>query len=115
MKGLREMTDERNRNWEVALKKMAAYIVNAKHGGKAVMDHKAVGPLVGEALELIGAQLVDDAIDFSPIRETPASQSTEAAILALEADAAAPDLDQGVGPDQGKTGVARGTDVPSAG
>jgi chromosome segregation ATPase len=56
MKGLREMTEERNRNYEVALKKLASYIV----AGHQTKLPDQIGPLVGRALEIIGAQLIDD-------------------------------------------------------
>jgi hypothetical protein len=85
MKGLRDMTDERNRNWEVALRKLASYIVTLKHGGKGATP-EAIGPLVGEALELIGAQLVDEQVDFSPVRESASAQKVEADIESLNFD-----------------------------
>ncbi len=62
MKGLREMTEERNRNYEVALRKLSTWILSgtqgAGRGGTRVPD--GIGPLVGRALEVIGAQLIDD-------------------------------------------------------
>lgn len=85
MKGLREMTDERNRNWEVALKKLAAYIVGAKHGGKISVP-EAIGPLVGEALELIGAQLLDESVDFTAVHDSAAAKKADAEIAELEAE-----------------------------
>lgn len=57
MKGLREMTDERNRNYEVALGKLSAWIVRATGSGPAPQQ---LGPLLGAALQAIGAQLIDD-------------------------------------------------------
>lgn len=59
MKGLREMTEERNRNWEVALKKLSGWIIH-EHAGAEARLPEHIGPLVGRALELIGAQLIDD-------------------------------------------------------
>ena len=85
MKGLRDMTDERNRNWEVALRKLAAFIVTTKHGSGYVVP-EAIGPLVGEAMELIGAQLVDDSVDYSTVRDSEAAQKAEAEIAVLEAE-----------------------------
>ena len=85
MKGLRDMTDERNRNWEVALRKLASYIVTLKHAGKGTTP-EAIGPLVGEALELIGAQLVDEQVDFSPVRESASAQKAEADMESLDFD-----------------------------
>ena len=57
MKGLREMSDERNRNWEIALRKLSAWILEEK--GTANIP-SAIGPLVGSAMEAIGAILVDE-------------------------------------------------------
>jgi chromosome segregation ATPase len=85
MKGLRDMTDERNRNWEVALRKLSSFIVSSKHGAGYVVPD-AIGPLVGEAMELIGAQLVDDSVDFSTVRDSTAAQKVEAEIAVLEAE-----------------------------
>lgn len=59
MKGLREMTEERNKNYEVALKKLAVWILNETGGAGARLPDQ-MGPLVGRALEVIGAQLIDD-------------------------------------------------------
>lgn len=61
MRGLREMSDERNRNWEVALKRMASWILDQsdiEHRDK--VKNAPLGPLVGEALEVIGERLVKD-------------------------------------------------------
>jgi len=61
MKGLREMSEERNRNWEVALRKLSAFIL--VDGGRVQTETalpQAIGPLVGQALQAIGAQLIDD-------------------------------------------------------
>lgn len=52
MKGLREMAEERNRNWETALRVFAAHILE-----RPAID-VGIGLLVGEALEKIGATLV---------------------------------------------------------
>lgn len=65
MKGLREMSDERNRNWEVALRKLAGHVVGqhgaSQHGiSKADAAEAPLGPLVGKALQIVGAQLIDD-------------------------------------------------------
>ena len=55
MRGLREMAEERNRNWETALRYFAAHIL------KQPADPSApIGPLVGNALERIGATLVQE-------------------------------------------------------
>ncbi|MBM4252317.1 MAG: hypothetical protein FJ146_10135 [Deltaproteobacteria bacterium] len=57
MKGLRELSEERNRNWEVALSKLSLWILEEK--GITPIP-KAIGPLVGTALQSIGAQLITD-------------------------------------------------------
>lgn len=57
MKGLREMSEERNRNWEVALQRLATWILEEKGFSPLAL---AVGPLVGQAMQAIGAQLIDD-------------------------------------------------------
>lgn len=57
MKGLREMAEERNQNLEVAARKLASHIT----GRSDILDDgrpAPLGPLVGEALEKIGATLV---------------------------------------------------------
>ncbi len=56
MKGLRDMAEERNQNWETALRHFALYILQTQ--GLAVPSDRPIGPLVGEALEKIGATLV---------------------------------------------------------
>ncbi len=60
MKGLRELSEERNRNWEVALTKLSAWILEEK--GIAPIP-TAIGPLVGTALQSIGAQLISEIED----------------------------------------------------
>lgn len=59
MRGLREMADERNKNWEVALGKLSSWILNQQ---KPRLDstNMTLGPMVGAALELIGERLVQD-------------------------------------------------------
>jgi hypothetical protein len=59
MRGLKEMTEERNRNWEVALSKLSQHILG-EHGVRQPDMPKTIGPLVAEALQAIGAQLIDD-------------------------------------------------------
>ena len=87
MKGLREMAEERNENWESALKLMATHIT-----GKTLGDNTAVAPLVGSALEKIGAVLVkdehtlddsEDAIDLS-VNEEGSLDSTTSSPVASE-------------------------------
>jgi len=57
MKGLREMAEERNENWETALRYFATHILGTP---KTTSGDASIGALVGEALEKIGATLVDD-------------------------------------------------------
>ncbi|SMF71227.1 hypothetical protein [Pseudobacteriovorax antillogorgiicola] len=68
MKGLREMAEERNQNWETALRLMAVHIT-----GKSVDDKAATAPLVGEALEAIGSNLVHDEHTFGS-EEAPGTE-----------------------------------------
>lgn len=57
MKGLRDMAEERSNNWEIALRHFACHILD-----KQPKDGSPIGPLVGDALEKIGANLVLDEI-----------------------------------------------------
>ncbi|MBC7660725.1 MAG: hypothetical protein H7249_13600 [Chitinophagaceae bacterium] len=59
MKGLREMAEERNENWETALRYFALHILGNK-SPEATAEAANIGSLVGAALEKIGATLVDD-------------------------------------------------------
>ena len=63
MKGLREMSEERNRNWEVALQRLATWILEEKG---LTISAQAIGPLVGQAMQVIGAQLIDDQEIMAP-------------------------------------------------
>jgi hypothetical protein len=57
------MAEERNRNWEVALARLSAALLDyAMQLGRRDRGPipTEIGPLVGEALHLIGAQLVND-------------------------------------------------------
>lgn len=60
MKGLREMSEERNRNWEVALRKLSLWVL--AEGGEERPDLKQlpIGPLVAKSMQAIGAQLIDE-------------------------------------------------------
>ena len=64
MKGLREMTDERNRNYEVALSKLSTWILRQLN---LLPVPAQIGPLVGTALQAIGAQLIEDNEMPSPV------------------------------------------------
>lgn len=57
MKGLREMAEERNKNWETALRYFADHILERPLQADL---QSPLGPLVGAALEKIGARLVED-------------------------------------------------------
>ncbi len=62
MKGLREMADERNQNWERALGLLAGWVLQ-KHGADPRVlkpTNNNIGQMVGAALEKINATLVDD-------------------------------------------------------
>lgn len=61
MKGLRDMVDERNKNWEDALGKMARWILTDSPVAKPndPVLAKGIGPVVGEALERIGVNILD--------------------------------------------------------
>jgi chromosome segregation ATPase len=59
MRGLKEMADERNRNWEVALRHLSEALLK-KGGAHAYTGKEPIGPLVAQALQSIGAQLIDD-------------------------------------------------------
>lgn len=61
MKGLREMSEERNQNWETALRYMAAHI-----NPKGTDATGPIGEVVGQALARLGAQLVVDDEQTAP-------------------------------------------------
>lgn len=80
MKSLREMAEERNKNWEIALKKLSTWILTSSHLAQPrdpVLLQAAVGPLVGEALERIGGNLLDG--DDSSDVSTMNSENTHSA------------------------------------
>ena len=57
MKGLKELSDERNKNWQVALERLSCHVLGRKQVSK-----EGIGSLVGEALEKIGTCLVEDSL-----------------------------------------------------
>ena len=67
MKGLRELAEERNNNLETAVRKLATHTLQSLRSNKSEDLPTTLGPLVGGALELIGAELIDDGenMDFS--------------------------------------------------
>jgi chromosome segregation ATPase len=71
MKGLREMAEERNQNWETALRLFAAHVLN-----QPADSDTGIGLLVGEALEKIGATLVID--DELPVTTAPVAPAATA-------------------------------------
>ncbi len=73
MKNLREMAEERNQNWEKAIRVMAAHITQADTA--AIDQQQPIGPLLGEALERIGSSLVID--EHSPSASSDAASSDE--------------------------------------
>ena len=60
MRGLRELAEERSQNYELALRKLSCYIVKAPETESAGAP---LGPLVGEALEKIGATFFEDDVN----------------------------------------------------
>jgi len=67
MRGLRELAEERNQNWEVALRHLAAWVLRQQ--GKKVSENMQIGGLVGTALEAINERLVDDDFDAEPAKD----------------------------------------------
>jgi hypothetical protein len=72
MKGLRDMSDERSQNWEIALRKMATWILESSSLAKPndPILSQSIGPIVGEALERIGGSL----LEYSPAEELAAER-----------------------------------------
>lgn len=73
MKGLREMAEERNTNWETALRYFADHILDRPHNADT---QSPLGPLVGAALEKIGARLVEDEAETGATALSGAENST---------------------------------------
>jgi hypothetical protein len=76
MKGMRELADERNHNLETAVRKLATYTLKTQQteaNGASAAIPTTLGPLVGGALEVIGAVLIEDAdaVDFSGPADAP--------------------------------------------
>ncbi len=55
MRGLKEMVEERNQNWEIALRALSTWV--CQKNNKNISSEK-IGVLVGEALEAIGETLL---------------------------------------------------------
>lgn len=77
MRGLREMADERNRNWETALRKFSAWILRTTDARTDVTT-APLGPMVGEALEIIGDRLIYDEYAGKSNAPTASSEPTVA-------------------------------------
>jgi chromosome segregation ATPase len=76
MRGLRELAEERNKNWETALRYFAGHILLKPLDTE--LQSQSIGRLVGEALEKIGASLV--------IETKAEAAAAEAAAVAAAAD-----------------------------
>lgn len=85
MKSLREMSDDRSRNWETALRQLSIFVLenSAKIAGipttskREISPNMPLGPLIGEALEVAGGRLVDDSeggIDMEAIAQKVLSE-----------------------------------------
>jgi len=59
MKGLKEMAEERNHNWERAIRFLSTWIVTQDTNSKEEIP-SAIGPLLARALQISGNQLIDD-------------------------------------------------------
>lgn len=60
MKGLKELAEERNYNWESALKKFSRWILRNTDSKYLSQENPPLGPMVADALEIIGEQLLYD-------------------------------------------------------
>ncbi len=75
MKGLKEMSDERNTNWEAALRVLSKWIVQ-NHGGESKDIPLAIGPLLAKALQITGNQLIEDSeFEHGDVRAQGASKA----------------------------------------
>ena len=79
MRGLRDMSDERSQNWEIALKKMATWILTSSP--VAIPNDPilslSIGPVVGEALARIGSSLVEFTAEDELAAERQALRAAE--------------------------------------
>lgn len=115
MKGLREMSEERNRNWEVALRKLSEWILKDGTDGEELPE--AIGPLVGQAMQRIGAQLIDDheptvkgtGATLADSMDGPLNLDAEEAALAQERSGEALSEPQAVVPGSLRAGAAGST------
>ena len=79
MRGLREMSDERSQNWEIALKKMATWILTSSSVAQPndPILAQSIGPIVGEALARIGSSLLEFSAEDELAAEKQALRSSE--------------------------------------
>jgi chromosome segregation ATPase len=83
MRGLKEMVEERSQNWEIALRKLSTWIISER-GVAGARPPEAIGPLVGQALAAIGAQLIDD--DDLDVIDRPAQGAVRASNMDSDSD-----------------------------
>ncbi|MCX6119293.1 MAG: hypothetical protein NT027_17275 [Proteobacteria bacterium] len=78
MKSLREMADERTKNWELALKELSTWILKSSQLAKPndPILSESIGPIVGEALQRIGVTLVHDELEIETQSDSLAKSST---------------------------------------
>jgi len=74
MRGLKEMAEERNQNWEVALKILAKEQMRTR--GVKLQGNESLGLLVSSALELLGTELVQEDDAAVPSKVSAASHSS---------------------------------------
>jgi chromosome segregation ATPase len=79
MRGLKEMAEERNQNWELALRVLSRSVLTEKSSPRA--NEEKLGLLVAAAMDAAGHQLVQDEWSQSQLQtlpETPGTPGTEA-------------------------------------
>jgi predicted nucleic acid-binding Zn-ribbon protein len=80
MRGLKEMSDERNANWESALRKLSVWILEQKNI-KPGKNSAIIGPLVSQALQATGQQLIEDSELDSFDQEKPGAGGVRASTM----------------------------------
>lgn len=81
MRGLREMSDERNRNWETAIASLSKWVIEKKTGRLPLPELK-FGALMGEALDLVGVNLESSLVHQDEKKHEESILAEERAILA---------------------------------
>lgn len=71
MKGLKELTEERNQNWEKALRLLAQATLSSSTNPANSEQTESLGTLVTSALERIGVQLIIDEHTIKPDADKP--------------------------------------------